>query len=190
MRPVPKSIEDRVGRQLHCRQGHPLCTIKEMIYESFPGFAKLDGLSPVVTPAQNFDSLLIPADHPARSDSDTFYFSEDSLLRTHTSAHQADLLGNGYDRFLVTGPVARRDEVDASHYPVFHQMEGVKVSTSFPSGDLCYVLDRLVRRLFPSAEFRLVESSFPFTIPPGSTKSYGMGSGSRSWGVAWSVPRS
>ena len=92
-----------------------------------PSFAVVEGLNPIVTPEQNFDSLLVPADHPSRSKSDSYYLNRDNLLRAHTSAHQRDLLRSGLRDFLVIGDVYRRDEVDATHFPVFHQMEGVRL---------------------------------------------------------------
>lgn len=90
-------------------------------------FAMLDHVSPVVTVEQNFDSLLVPKDHVSRSRSDNYYVNEEFVLRAHTSAHERDLIKSGLDAFLVTGDVYRRDEIDRSHYPVFHQMEGVRV---------------------------------------------------------------
>jgi hypothetical protein len=85
-----------------------------------------DRLPPFVTVRQNFDALLFPADHPSRQPVDTYYASRTHLLRTHTSAHQADLMRQGHRHFLVAADVYRRDEIDATHYPVFHQMEGVR----------------------------------------------------------------
>jgi len=76
---------------------------------------------------QNFESLCFPSDHCSRQPSDTYYFDSLNLLRTHTTAHQVDLLMQGYKHFLVAGDVYRRDDVDATHYPVFHQMDGVKI---------------------------------------------------------------
>lgn len=81
---------------------------------------------PVVSTYQNFTSLLIPEDHISRAQSDTYYINSSTLLRTHSSAHQEDFLKDT-DAFLVTGDVYRRDQIDASHYPVFHQMEGVRI---------------------------------------------------------------
>jgi phenylalanyl-tRNA synthetase alpha chain len=95
-----------------------------------PLFAVFDNLNPVVTTQQNFDSLLVPDDHVSRSASDTYYVNSETLLRAHTSAHQADLIRSGLDAFLVVGDVYRRDEIDSSHYPVFHQMEGVRLFTT------------------------------------------------------------
>ena len=135
---VPEHILSLADRQLHRITRHPLGIIKRKIEQQFwmlPGtavhkprtFTCIDNLPPRVTGYQNFDSLLIPQDHVSRTPHDTYYFDRDHLLRTHTSAHQVDLLRQGHDAFLVTADVYRRDEIDRSHYPVFHQMEGVRV---------------------------------------------------------------
>lgn len=94
-----------------------------------PPFKVFDDLPPIVTVEQNFDELLIPPDHVSRQPSDTYYVDAQRVLRCHTSAHQTSLLRKGEDRFLVCGDVYRRDEVDSTHYPVFHQMEGVRILT-------------------------------------------------------------
>jgi phenylalanyl-tRNA synthetase alpha chain len=164
VRPIPAKIQEKVGCSLHTIPGHPLSIVREMIYGHLSDFATWDDLSPIVTKKQNFDSLLIPEDHPSRSDSDTYYLDEDRLLRTHTSAHQAELLSRGYLRFLVTGPVFRRDEIDAKHYPVFHQMEGLGVDAE-AYYKLPFVVEGLIGRLFPSLQRRKTISSFPFTDP-------------------------
>lgn len=76
---------------------------------------------------QNFDSLGFPSDHPGRSRTDTYYINRDTVLRTHTSAHQADLFRlDPSPGFLISADVYRRDAIDRSHYPVFHQMEGAR----------------------------------------------------------------
>jgi phenylalanyl-tRNA synthetase alpha chain len=101
------------------------------------------------------------------------------MLRGHTSAHQASLLQNGYDTFLCAGDVYRRDETDASHYPVFHQMEGVRVFPDLtPSegsekvqgnkvveADLKDALEGMVDAVFGPVEKRWVDAYFPFTEP-------------------------
>ena len=134
---VTPTILDKVGRDLHNIPHHPLNIIKQRIVDHFqkcyraktgtPIFAHFDNISPLVTTAQNFDSLLVPSDHVSRSRSDNYYINTSHVLRAHTSAHQKDLINMGFDRFLVTGDVYRRDEIDATHYPVFHQMEGVRL---------------------------------------------------------------
>ncbi|KAI1888879.1 hypothetical protein AGOR_G00173310 [Albula goreensis] len=130
-------ILSKVGRNLHNRPHHPLWLIKERIKAHFYGtykgrwgnplFSMHDNLSPVVTVEQNFDSLLIAPDHASRKKGDNYYLNRGHMLRAHTSAHQRDLVRYGLDAFLVAGDVYRRDEIDASHYPVFHQMEGVRL---------------------------------------------------------------
>lgn len=134
---VTPRILAKVGRNLHNQSHHPLWLIKERIkahfYSSFIGrwgnplFSVHDTLSPVVTVEQNFDSLLIPPDHPSRKRGDNYYLNRRTMLRAHTSAHQVELVRAGLDAFLLAGDVYRRDEIDASHYPVFHQMEGVRL---------------------------------------------------------------
>lgn len=126
---------------------------------------------------QNFDDVLVPADHVSRSYNDTYYVDTQTVLRCHTSAHQAELLRRGHTHFLVTGDVYRRDSIDSTHYPVFHQMEGVRVfspsdweasgtdGTTYVAGDLKKCLEGLARHLFGAVEMRWVDTYFPFTNP-------------------------
>ncbi|KAK3085293.1 hypothetical protein FSP39_001171 [Pinctada imbricata] len=137
---VTKNILQKLDRNLHNQHCHPLNLIRKRIemffYRNYLNkwrsqiFSVYDSLSPVVTVEQNFDSLLVPVDHVCRSVSDNYYINRKHLLRAHTSAHQRDLVKSGLDAFLVVGDVYRRDTIDASHYPVFHQMEGVRLFTS------------------------------------------------------------
>ncbi|KAL3858630.1 hypothetical protein ACJMK2_008901 [Sinanodonta woodiana] len=135
---IPPSILQKVGRDLHNRKHHPISLIKLRIknffYNNFlrrgsPIFSVYDNLSPVVTLKQNFDNLLVPVDHPSRAQSDSYYFNRSHMLRAHTTAHQKDLIMSGLNSFLIMGDVYRRDTVDASHYPVFHQVDGVRLFT-------------------------------------------------------------
>ena len=80
-----------------------------------------------MTVGQNFDSVLIPENHVARDKKDNYYINKDYMLRAHTSAHQVDMLKQGLNAFLCTGDVYRRDTIDRTHYPVFHQMEGLRI---------------------------------------------------------------
>lgn len=134
---ITTSILAKVGRNLHHQKNHPLGIlrnkIQEHVYAAYrtrwggPMFTMVDYLSPVVTVEQNFDSLLVPKDHVSRAKNDNFYINSEFLLRAHTSAHQRDMIKSGLDAFLLTGDVYRRDEIDSCHYPVFHQMEGVRL---------------------------------------------------------------
>lgn len=122
---VPPSILSRLPRRLYTRNGHPLCTIRALIANHFgPSFEQVSKPNPIVTPGQNFDDLSFPKNHPGRSKSDSYYVNRDYLLRTHTSAHELEVFGRGLNRWLLAADVYRRDEIDSSHYPVFHQMEG------------------------------------------------------------------
>lgn len=107
---IPETIASRIGTNLHLQPKHPLNTIKTIIedyWQQRNGFVTRDDLDPIVPTMNNFDSLLIPPDHVSRSKSDTYYFDKETVLRTHTSAHQTNMLIDGEDRFLVTGDVYR-----------------------------------------------------------------------------------
>ncbi len=150
---ITKSLINKIGRNLHRQGDHPLGMIKSKIEAHMHGnhrsryggciFAAVDNLSPVVTTEQNFDSLLVAPDHVTRAKNDNYYINNTYMLRAHTSAHQRDMIRSGWDAFLVTGDVYRRDEIDRSHYPVFHQMEGVRLfgqSELFSNYDVCLLL--------------------------------------------------
>ncbi|XP_027348949.1 phenylalanine--tRNA ligase, chloroplastic/mitochondrial isoform X2 [Abrus precatorius] len=179
---VPDNIFSKLGVQLHRRDQHPLGILKNAIYEYFDTnysnkFNKFDDLCPIVSVKENFDDVLVPEDHVSRSYNDTYYIDPQTVLRCHTSAHQAELLRSGYTHFLVTGDVYRRDSIDSTHYPVFHQMEGFRVfvpdeweasgmdATSFSAADLKKCLEGLARHLFGAVEMRWVDTYFPFTNP-------------------------
>lgn len=179
---VSDNIFKKIGVSLHQQPGHPLCTIKGAIQDFFeqkdPGlFEKMDDLYPIVTAKANFDDILIPKDHVSRSPNDTYYVNEESVLRCHTSAHQAELLRAGKKAFLCTGDVYRRDSIDSTHYPVFHQTEGVKIfdekdwkdagmdATEYVTKELKSELEGLAKHLFGDVECRWVDAYFPFTNP-------------------------
>jgi len=182
MNNVTDIIFQKIGVNLHQRPTHPLGIIKAAIEEFFeaerPGmFKSFDNLYPVVTAKANFDDVLIPEDHVSRSPNDTYYVDNETVLRCHTSAHQAEMLRKGETHFLVTGDVYRRDSIDATHYPVFHQMEGVCLFTAEDAAkagcsqeelaerDLKRSLEGLARHLFGDVEMRWVDAYFPFTEP-------------------------
>ena len=108
---VTENIASRIGTDLHNTQNHPIHTLKTIIHDYWKekdgGFQYFDNLSPIVANYDNFDSLLIPSDHVSRSKSDTYYVNKDNVLRTHTTAHDFQLLKEGYDKFLITGEVYR-----------------------------------------------------------------------------------
>ena len=142
--------------------------IKFDIYDSF---------APIVTTKACFDDLRVHAGHVSRSPSDTYYINSDHVLRTHTSAHQTELMKRGAENFLCSGDVYRRDEIDSSHYPVFHQMEGVRTfgdeihgmtaeeAKQLAEKELKDILSGLARHMFGDVEMRWNEDYFPFTEP-------------------------
>jgi phenylalanyl-tRNA synthetase alpha chain len=167
MNNISKSINEKRLLKLHNNPNHPICQLKEKIQLYFYDFDKFDHLSEVVSIQDNFDDLLIPAHHPARSLNDTYYVDDEHVLRTHTSAHQNRLLRQGYTKFIATGDVYRKDTIDKTHYPVFHQMEGVKIvqEGTDPLIDLKITLEGLIHYLYPGKEYRFLDDYFPFTNP-------------------------
>lgn len=121
---VTPTVLAKVSRKLHLQPKNPISIIRTLIESNFKDFKTFNEHSPVVTTKQNFDDLYIPKDHVSRTKSDNYYFNKDNVLRAHTSAHQLQGLASGENKFLISGDVYRRDEIDSSHYPVFHQIEG------------------------------------------------------------------
>ena len=171
MNNIPLSITNKIGKNLYQIPNHPICIIKNKIYDYFRSSREIiEYISPYVATQSNFDDLLIPKDHPSRSKSDTFYSDDNTVLRTHTSAHQTKFMRDGKKNFLVTGDVYRKDEIDAFHYPVFHQMEGVSIlNNEIDPIEVCDVIKRdlggLIEFLFPNCEYKFVDTYFRFTEP-------------------------
>lgn len=136
---VTPNVIAKLGRNLHIKQHHPLSHLRQRIVNYFygqfhtksgtPAFSVYDNICPIVTVTQNFDSLLVPKDHPSRKKTDCYFVNQDILLRAHTTAHQAELISMGLNNFLVIGDVYRRDEIDCTHYPIFHQADAVRLRT-------------------------------------------------------------
>jgi phenylalanyl-tRNA synthetase alpha chain len=167
---IPSSIENKLNMKLHNQKNHPIEIMKNHIYDYFSKlndyeFKTFDDLSPIVSVEDNFDKLLILPDHSSRRKSDTYYINEQQVLRTHTSAHQNELLKQGYTSFLVTGDVYRKDEIDSRHYPIFHQMEMLTIVNVNPEEELKRILSGLIEHLFPTCEYRFNKDYFPFTNP-------------------------
>lgn len=131
---VTPSILEKVERKLHLQPAHPLGILRTLIESHWPTWTHLSSYSPVVTPARNFDDLSFPADHPGRAKSDSYYLNREYMLRTHTSAHEVETFAKGERRWLLTADVYRRDEIDASHYPAFHQVEGASIVSADADG--------------------------------------------------------
>lgn len=125
---IPDSILAKLDApSLLAIPNHPLSILKYRIENSLPDFASLTAQSPIVTVAENFDDLGFPLDHPGRSKTDSYYINQNFMLRTHTSAHEIANFRSSNSKWILAADVYRRDEIDSSHYPVFHQMEGARV---------------------------------------------------------------
>ncbi len=148
---------------------HPLNAVLEDLIDIFQsmGFDVVDGPE-VETDHYNFEALNVPQDHPARDMQDTFYLSENLLLRTQTSAAQIRTMENRKPpiRIICPGRVFRADEVDATHSPVFHQVEGLVVDKGVTLCDLKGVLEQMAREIYgPETQVKFRPSFFPFTEP-------------------------
>lgn len=116
----------------------------------------------------NFEKLNIPADHPAKDEQDTFYINKDIVLRTQTSPVQARVMEQGKlpIRMIAPGRVFRSDEVDATHSPSFHQIEGLVIDKNVSFADLKGTLDIFAKELFgPDTKTKFRPHHFPFTEP-------------------------
>ncbi|MBR6398137.1 MAG: phenylalanine--tRNA ligase subunit alpha [Lachnospiraceae bacterium] len=116
----------------------------------------------------NFTKLNIPANHPAKDEQDTFYITKDILLRTQTSPVQARVMEKGKlpIRVISPGRVFRSDEVDATHSPSFHQIEGLVIDKNVTMADLKGTLDVFAKELFgPETKTKFRPHHFPFTEP-------------------------
>ncbi len=131
------------------------------------GYAIAEGPE-VETEFNNFTALNIPDDHPAKADSDTLWVSDGVLLRTHTSPVQVRVMQGQQPPVAVICPgrVYRRDTQDATHSPIFHQVEGLLIDEGITLADLKGTLDHVTKRLFGAdRQIRLRSGFFPFTEP-------------------------
>ena len=148
---------------------HPITNTFDRLESLFInlGFDIVDGCH-IETEYYNFDALNTPITHPSRDPRDTFYFGNGFLLRCHTSPTQIRTMENRKPpiRIVAPGMVFRRDDLDATHSPVFHQMEGLVVDKGITFGDLKGCLELIVKFVFgDDAKIRLRPSFFPFTEP-------------------------
>lgn len=147
---------------------HPLSLARNELVRAFIGLGFEIKEGPEIEKAfYNFTQLNIPSDHPARSVQDTFYITDDILLRTHTSPVQARVMETTAPpiRVVCPGRVYRPDD-DATHSPMFHQMEGLVVDKGVTLCDLKGCLDELATAIFGTeTKTRLRPSYFPFTEP-------------------------
>lgn len=148
---------------------HPLNLVLDEIKEIFlgMGFDVVEGPE-VETDYYNFEALNIPKEHPARDTQDTFYISDEVLLRTQTSSVQIRTMEQRKPpiRIIAPGKVYRSDAVDATHSPVFHQIEGMVIDKNITMSDLKGTLDTFAKRLYgEDTVTRFRPHHFPFTEP-------------------------
>ncbi|MDT7880526.1 MAG: phenylalanine--tRNA ligase subunit alpha [Candidatus Hydrothermia bacterium] len=148
---------------------HPITRVFNEIIEIFisMGFSVEDGPE-IEEDWYNFTALNIPKYHPARDMQDTFYLENNKLLRTHTSPIQIRTMERKKPpiRIIAPGRVFRRDELDATHSPVFHQLEGLYVDKNVSLSDLKGTIEIFIRKLFSEdIKIKFRPSYFPFTEP-------------------------
>ncbi len=148
---------------------HPLRQTENRMREIFlgMGFEIVEGPE-VESTHNNFDALNAPADHPSRDETDTFYLSDNVVLRTQTSPVQIRAMQTRRPpiRIISPGRVYRCDPADATHSPVFHQLEGLVVDKHITLGDLKGTLDQFARSMFgEGTKTRFRPHNFPFTEP-------------------------
>ena len=159
--------EPRAHTPIGCQ--HPVSLVQDQILKVFTGmgFDVVEGPE-VELDMFNFELLNLPKNHPARDAQDTFYIEDNIVLRTHTSPVQARTMTTRKPpiRIVCPGRVYRADEVDATHSPVFHQMEGLVIDEDVTMSDLKGTLDAFARELYgEDMKTRFRPSFFPFTEP-------------------------
>ena len=148
---------------------HPLSIVLDEVKDIFFGMGFSIASGPEVEwDYYNFEALNIPENHPARDTQDTFYITEKMLLRTQTSPCQIRVMENQKPpiRIIAPGRVYRSDAVDATHSPLFHQIEGLVVDKGITMADLKGNLESFAKRLYgEQTKIRLRPHHFPFTEP-------------------------
>ncbi len=157
------------GRKPELGKRHPLTTVLDEVKNIFigMGFSIAEGPE-VELDYYNFEALNIPKDHPARDTQDSFYITDNVVLRSQTSPVQVRVMEKQKPplRIISPGRVYRSDAVDATHSPVFHQIEGLVVDKGITMADLKGTLETFLKTLYgPEAKIRLRPHHFPFTEP-------------------------
>lgn len=203
IRNIPPRIEEKIGEKIYKIENHPLNIIKNKIYDFFENekhcalrsklshetkFSIRDDFHPIVTKKENFYDLLVTDDNETISPKNTYYQDEQHVLRTHMTAHDVQMIRSGLKSFITLGDVYRRDSIDATHYPIFHQIDGVRVYeyenliehakniyktnnltqemlNDLVRDDLKHILENLNKHIFGEVKFRWVDAYFPFTEP-------------------------
>ena len=159
------------GKEFAIGHQHPMNQVLQQIKDTFVGMGYQVVEGPEVELADyNFTRLNIEEGHPSRDRSDTFYFTDDDsvLLRTQTSPMQIRVMENAKPPICILAPgrVFRKDEADATHSPMFHQIEGLVVAEDITMGDLKGALIGIMRKIYgENAQMRFRPHHFPFTEP-------------------------
>ena len=157
------------GAPIRAGHFHPLSLVQRQLEDIFlgMGYSIVDGPE-VEYDYYNFQALNIPPDHPARDTQDTFYITDNILLRSQTSPVQARVMEKTEPPIKIISPgrVYRSDAVDATHSPLFHQLEGLVIDRGITMGDLKGTLEMFAKRMFgEDTRIRFRPHHFPFTEP-------------------------
>lgn len=157
------------GKRIEIGHRHPLTVVTDQIKDIFIGLGFTIAEGPEIeNEYNNFEALNVPKYHPARDLQDTFYIDDNYLLRTHTSPVQVRTMAVEKPpiRIIAPGRVYRSDDLDASHSPVFHQVEGLVIDKGISFADLKGTIHSFVKAVFgENTETRFRPSYFPFTEP-------------------------
>ena len=192
------------GKPVREGHRHPLNLVLDEIKEIFlgMGFDVVSGPE-VELDYYNFEALNLPPDHPARDTQDTFYITENILLRTQTSPVQIRTMEQRKPpiRIIAPGRVYRSDAVDATHSPIFHQIEGLVVDEGITMSDLKGCLETVIKRLYGEDSVVRFRTTSPSPNPPPRSMSSALPAmaraaasarakaGSKFWAAAWYTPR-
>ncbi len=165
-----EKIDITINKQTFKKGGlHPINLVRNKITDFFVSLGFLVTDSPEIeTEHYNFEALNIPDDHPAREVQDTFFITEKILLRSQTSTGQIRLMEKAKPpiKMITSGKVFRSDDPDATHSPMFHQLEGLVVDKNITMCDLKGILDLFAQEFFgKNTKTRFRPSHFPFTEP-------------------------
>jgi len=159
------------GRRRLAGRPHPMTVTAETMKRILMGLGfSYEDFPDIETEYYNFDALNTPEWHPARDLHDTFYTDGEHLMRTHTTAFQGRVMrasgGRVPIRAMTTGRCYRKDDIDASHFPIFQQLDAFAVGRNITMSDLRWTLTELAKGLFgPEVKLRFRPSYFPFTTP-------------------------
>ena len=157
------------GKVQNVGHRHPIAQTEEMLREIFIGMGFSIAEGPEVEyDYYNFEALNLPKNDPARDTQDTFYITDNILLRSQTSPVQVRVMENKKPpiRIISPGRVYRADPADATHSPIFHQVEGLVVDKGITMGDLKGILELFAKQMFgPETKIRFRPHHFPFTEP-------------------------